>query len=258
MRAWSPGRALHATLQSRPDPGREQRAMSKSRGNVVGIDERPIATASTPCDFSRCSPARRTRTFPGRPGIAGYPNPQTHLAPRTRHAAALRDHRRAARFTAEDAELRYSVHSKIMQVTEEIGDRMHVNTCVAAIMTLLNDFEAFATAHEHASTSAAFAEGLRALLLLLAPFAPHVTEELWERTGHAESIHSRPGRNDDSALARALIPFVVQVNGKCRGMVEAPPGSRKTVFERAKGVARSPRNSMARRCGRRSTCPTNC
>ncbi|HLN46700.1 MAG TPA: class I tRNA ligase family protein, partial [Magnetospirillaceae bacterium] len=138
-----------------------------------------------------------------------------------------------------DAELRYSVHSKIKQVTEEIGDRMHVNTCVAAIMTLLNDLEAFATAHEHASTSAAFAEGLRALLLLLAPFAPHVTEELWERTGHARSIHLEtwPGY-DEAALARALIPFVIQVNGKHRGTVEAAPGSPEdAVFERAKAVA---------------------
>jgi leucyl-tRNA synthetase len=131
------------------------------------------------------------------------------------------------------------VHSKIKQLTDEIGDRMHMNTCVAALMTLLNDLESFAAAHPDASKSAAFAEGLRALLLMLAPFAPHITEELWERAGQMKSIHEEPWpAYDEAALARTLIPFVIQVNGKHRGMIEAPPGSgEEAVFEKAKSVA---------------------
>ncbi len=222
--------------------GANNERMSKSRGNVVGIDE----TA----DRYGIDALRLFEMFAGPPD-ADFPWSTTGIAGATRtlkrvwrlvltHADALRKPPQGGAMNGgADAELRYSVHSKIKQVTEEIGDRMHVNTCVAAIMTLLNDLEAFATAHEHASTSAAFAEGLRALLLLLAPFAPHVTEELWERTGHDKSIHIEtwPGY-DEAALARALIPFVIQVNGKHRGTVEAAPGSPEdTVFERAKAVA---------------------
>ncbi len=221
--------------------GENNEKMSKSRGNVVGIDE----TA----DRYGVDALRVFEMFAGPPD-GDYPWSTTGIAGATRtlhrvwklvlaHANALQRPPPAGQGDGvADAGLRFSVHAKIKQVTDEIGDRMHLNTCVAAIMTLLNDLEAYAAAHEHPSQSSAFAEGLRALLLLLAPFAPHITEELWERTGHSGSIHLEAWpRYEEAALARSLIPFVIQVNGKHRGTIEAAPGSSEdAVFERATKV----------------------
>jgi leucyl-tRNA synthetase len=221
--------------------GENNMRMSKSRGNVVGIDETT--------DRYGADALRMFEMFAGPPD-ADFPWSTTGIAGATRtlnriwrlvlsHTDAFR-HPPAGGATngSADAALRYSVHSKIKQVTEEIGDRMHLNTSVAAIMTLLNDLEAYAAAHPHASKSAVFAEGLRTLLLLLAPFAPHITEELWERAGQMTSIHLEPWpAYDDAALARSVIPFVIQVNGKHRGVVEAAPGSPEdAIFELATSV----------------------
>ena len=73
--------------------------------------------------------------------------------------------------------------------------------------------------------SATWRECVENLLLLLAPMAPHMTEELWERTGHAYSIHQQPfpSWNEDLA-ADETITLVVQVNGKERDKLEVPAG----------------------------------
>jgi leucyl-tRNA synthetase len=210
--------------------GENGEKMSKSRGNVVGIDqtvERYGADA-----------LRLFEMFAGPPD-GDYPWSTTGISGVTRvlgrvwrlvlgHAgsSAMTRAGDGKSESAEEAALAYSIHSKIKQVTQEFGERMHVNTCVSAIMILLNDLEAFAAAWKDAEPSPTFVEGLRSLLLLLAPFAPCITEELWERTGHAGSIHEQVWPAfDERALVRSAVPVVIQVNGKWRGVVEAPPGS---------------------------------
>jgi leucyl-tRNA synthetase len=118
------------------------------------------------------------------------------------------------------------VHSKVKQIGGELSERMHVNTCVAAIMSLLNELEGFAASSAQAVKSAAWQEGVRTLLLLLAPFAPHITEELWSRIGDSGSIHEAPWPDyDESALRRNAVTIVVQVDGRRRGTIDVPPGS---------------------------------
>jgi leucyl-tRNA synthetase len=103
---------------------------------------------------------------------------------------------------------------------------MHLNTCVAAIMTLLNELEAHAGVRENDRSRQNIHEGLRALVLLLAPFAPHITEELWERSGGTGSVHVQAWPSyDATALVRSSLPIVVQVNGKRRAAVFCAPGS---------------------------------
>jgi len=65
------------------------------------------------------------------------------------------------------------------------------------------------------------------LLLCLAPFAPHITEELWQRTGHEESVHARGGwpEHDPALAARLEVEVAVQVNGKLRGTLTVPAGT---------------------------------
>jgi leucyl-tRNA synthetase len=223
--------------------GENHEKMSKSRGNVIGIDE---AVQTYGADALRLF-----EMFAG-PPESDFPWSTTGIVGATRTlqriwrlilANADIVHKGQPEgtdgriLTSAENELRRSVHEKIRQIGDELSDRMHLNTSVAAIMTLLNDIEDFAK-HEDAAASPAFAEALRSLLLITAPFAPHITEELWERTGGSGSIHAHPWPDyAEAALRRALIGIVIQVNGKRRGVVDESPGvDQQTVFEHAKRV----------------------
>jgi len=132
--------------------------------------------------------------------------------------------------------LRRATHQTIAKVTHDIEDAFHFNTALAALMELQNALSRFqedlpAGAPEALAPAArdrllAFAEGVEALLTLLAPFAPHLAEELWERLGHRESIFRQPWPEADAALARAdTVEVVVQVNGKVRSRQHIPRGT---------------------------------
>ena len=93
------------------------------------------------------------------------------------------------------------------------------NTAVAAMMTLRN---AMLDSMRSADVSAeVWTEGVESLLKLLAPIAPHVTEELWHTIGHEESIHLQPWPEADAAAAAEdEVTMVIQVNGKVRDRIE--------------------------------------
>jgi len=222
--------------------GENHEKMSKSHGNVVGIDDAGDRYGVDALRIFEVSDSPPDADFPwSTTGIAGA----TRMLNRIwrlvlRFSDALRHQAAAAPADGRaDPALRYAVHLRIMQVTEELGDRLHVNTSIAKIMELLNDLEAYAASNADAARSPAFVEGLRALMLLTAPFAPHITEELWQLTGQRSSIHEqRWPAYEESALTRTSIPFVIQVNGKHRGTIEAAPGSSEdAVFDKAWAVA---------------------
>jgi leucyl-tRNA synthetase len=96
------------------------------------------------------------------------------------------------------------------------------NTAVAALMTLRNTMLDERTSRE--VSTEAWDAALSTLLLLLAPIAPHVTEELWHRVGNAESIHLQSWPEVDPELAAdETVTLVVQVNGKVRDRIEVSP-----------------------------------
>ncbi|HLJ84406.1 MAG TPA: leucine--tRNA ligase [Candidatus Eremiobacteraceae bacterium] len=205
--------------------GANNERMSKSRGNVVGIDETVERYGADALRIFEMFAGPPESDFPwSTAGISGATRTLVRiwrlvLAQPGCCAGKPSD---ALRNGAEDRDLRYSIHSKIKQISEELGDRMHLNTCVAALMTLLNDLEAAAG---KPNDVAALREGCRALVLMLAPFAPHITEELWERSGGAGSVHLQPWPTfDTAALRRDVIPIVVQVNGKRRAAISVEPG----------------------------------
>ncbi len=83
------------------------------------------------------------------------------------------------------------------------------------------------------TTSPVYQEGIETLVLLLAPFAPHIAEELWSGLGHAESVHKQQWREvDQSALVVDEITLVVQIMGKTRGTIQVPASSDKTALEK--------------------------
>jgi leucyl-tRNA synthetase len=118
----------------------------------------------------------------------------------------------------QDKELRYIVHSTIKKVTVDIEERFNFNTAISAIMELVNGIYQYREkVGEDQQNTAVIGEAISSLLLLLAPFAPHITEELWELTGHQGSVHAQPWPvYDPQALIQEQVEMVVQINGKVR------------------------------------------
>lgn len=139
----------------------------------------------------------------------------------------------------ETQDIRRITHETIKKVTQDIEERFHFNTAISAIMELVNALYIFNPVKDGASSGDAnlrvFRESLDAVVALLAPFAPHIAEELWERLGHKTALHkTRWPDYDVAALKRALVLVVVQVNGKVRGKISVPPGS---TEEAVRGMA---------------------
>ena len=107
-------------------------------------------------------------------------------------------------------------HETIRRVTEDVGDRLHFNTAIAAVMELAG---AVADVQDTADP-AVLREAIEVMLRLLAPFVPHVSAELWETIGHGEPLE-RAGwpALDAAALARDHIELPVQINGKLRARI---------------------------------------
>jgi leucyl-tRNA synthetase len=126
---------------------------------------------------------------------------------------------RAAGASQGDGELRRQTHHAIEGVTRDI-ERFRFNTAIAKLMTLSNH-----VAESAGARAPDVAEAVDALLRMLAPLAPFISEELWHRLGRDGSIHTASWPVADPALAAdEAVTMVVQVNGKVRDRIEVPPG----------------------------------
>jgi leucyl-tRNA synthetase len=114
-------------------------------------------------------------------------------------------------------------HRLIKNVTDDIEKRLHFNTALAKMMEFLNDLQEFENRAQEVEQKRAFAWAMEQLILLLAPFAPHICEELWELGGHQGlvSLASWP-QYDPAYLTDTLVNYVVQINGKVRDQFTAP------------------------------------
>jgi len=116
----------------------------------------------------------------------------------------------------EERNLRRVLHATIKKVTEDIGDRFNFNTAISSIMELVN---AMYTAKDQnlAVNPGLVRELVSSLLCLLAPFAPHITEELWSETIGQGSVHKHIWPVfDEEAIKLEEVEIVVQINGKVR------------------------------------------
>ncbi|HST20883.1 MAG TPA: leucine--tRNA ligase, partial [Blastocatellia bacterium] len=125
--------------------------------------------------------------------------------------------------------LRRRTHQIVRAITENFEERLHLNTCISSLMELTNEIYAFDQAVEKngsisESDIQVARESFDALIPMLAPFAPHVSEELWESFGHAESLANPCWPEFDVELTREEeIEVAVQVNGKLRSRIFASP-----------------------------------
>jgi leucyl-tRNA synthetase len=116
--------------------------------------------------------------------------------------------------------LRRKMHQTIQRVDEGL-ENFSFNTAVAGLMELKNTMQA--AKKTAVVNSPAWREAIQTMLLLMAPFTPHITEELWTRIGNSYSIHNQMWPTFDPEAAREdEITLVVQVNGKVRARIQAP------------------------------------
>jgi leucyl-tRNA synthetase len=205
--------------------------MSKSKGNVVDPDyliERYGAdTARLFCLFA--SPPERDLDWNDQ-GVQGMSR-FLHRLWRLAHDLSGRLDAPgaplpAATIGADDA-LHRITHRTIRRVSIDVGERLHFNTAIAAVMELVGAIEEYAAT----ASGAALREAIDATLLLLAPFVPHMANELWERTGHGTSLDAAAWPTwDDAALVENEVEIPVQVNGRVRGRVRVPRGAAEDVI----------------------------
>ncbi len=123
------------------------------------------------------------------------------------------------------------VHSTIKKVTRDMDIDFHFNTAVSSIMELVN------TLYEYRAKGVAknvFGAALKNMILLLYPFVPHISEEMWRRLGEEEALDSHPWPDYDEAyLKEDVVEYVIQVNGKVRGHIRAAVDAGKEELEKA-------------------------
>ncbi len=155
-------------------------------------------------------------------------SPETGLAPSDGHAGGP--------LAPEARQIQRKLHQTIKRVTDDFKGRWHFNTCIAAIMELVNElYGAEEKIGQGSIPLSLLVEVQRDLVLLLAPFAPYLAHELWETLGERESLLRASWPKYDPALAKEeQIEIPVQVNGKLRGRIlVAADASEDLVRERA-------------------------
>ena len=129
-------------------------------------------------------------------------------------------------------DLRRKTHETIAKVSDDYGTRQQFNTAIAAVMELLNETGRLAD-RSSPETLAVEREAIEAAVLLLAPITPHIAHGLWLALGHSSNVIDQPWPVvDKTALVKASMTIVVQVNGKVRSKLEVPSGMAKDDIEK--------------------------
>ena len=125
---------------------------------------------------------------------------------------------------AEARTMRRRVHDTIAKVTDDMGRRYTFNTAIAAVMECSNYLARFKPADD--AERAVAREGWSALVRLIAPVTPHISQTLWQALGHEDTILDAGWPEvDEAARVQEQVTMVVQVNGKVRARIQAAPGS---------------------------------
>ncbi len=120
-----------------------------------------------------------------------------------------------------DKNLNFIINKTVKKVTDDISDRFNFNTAISAVMELVNELYRYREAGS--VNKALLTDAINKVVMLMAPFAPHMTEELWISLGNTQSVHSMPWpQYDEKALVKEEVEVVLQINGKVRDKVTVP------------------------------------
>lgn len=138
----------------------------------------------------------------------------------------------ARELTPADCDLRRAAHQTLKKVTADIADRFNFNTAISAMMELVNAMTAYRDTEGGAANAAVLLDAAEKLIIMLSPFAPHITDELWQITGHEGTVYDTawPDYNEEY-LQKAEVEIAVQVNGKLKARITIPTGLDKTAAE---------------------------
>ena len=199
--------------------------MSKSKGNVVGAD---VIAEKFGADTARmfvlfAAPPEKEVDWRAE-GVEGI---HRFLGRVYRFVTRNLD-RDSAAPGASDKKVLRKLHQTLRKITEDFESRWHFNTCIASVMELVNVLYD----EEPDISSAVLAETAEKLALMLAPFAPYVSQEIWEELGRNGPVFRQSWPAFDPELAKEdEAEIVVQVNGKLRARFHAPFGTPKEELE---------------------------
>ena len=199
--------------------GEDHEKMSKSRGNVVNPDDfvESLGTDSVRCFLMFLGPWDQGGPW-STSGINGAARWLNRVWEVCQHDSSELDSGSIQEAAVRDT-LR-KLHQTIKKCYNDL-DRFKFNTAIASLMELSNELSK--VWNDGSVDSATWKECIEKFLLMLAPFAPHLAEELWERTGHPYSVHTQmfPQWNEELTSAEE-ITLVVQVNGRLRDRLQVP------------------------------------
>ena len=192
--------------------------MSKSKGNVVApseiIAEYGVDTARLFVLFA--APPERDLEWSdqGVEGCYRFLNRVYRLVDELSEIA--KSDVESKELTKEDKAMRYTIHATLKKVTEDLNEKFGFNTAISALMELINEMYKYKELDSR--NEAVIKEGIETIVTILAPFAPHIGEELWAMIGKEGSIFDISWPNyDETALVKDEVEIVVQINGKVRG-----------------------------------------
>lgn len=195
--------------------------MSKSKGNVVSPDD---IIAKYGADTGRlfilfAAPPERDFDWSdsGVEGSFRFLNRVWRIV--NEHKALFAEGPAADPEESDSKALYRMIHTTIKRVTDDIGTRYNFNTAISAIMELVNAIQSYPETADRGTLR----EAIKTAVLLLAPITPHLSEELWHRMGHADSVHKQSWPSyDEAALVQDEVEIVVQINGKVRDKLTVP------------------------------------
>ena len=128
-----------------------------------------------------------------------------------------------------DKQLNFVLNATIKKVTEDAGGRFNFNTAISSIMELVNELYKYKTGDINLPL---YNEAISKRIIVLNPFVPHITEEMWSALGHEDRLYSVQWPSyDESALVKDEVEVIVQINGKLKDKLVLPNNSSKEVVE---------------------------